>query len=76
MTSHTTTTENILEEAVEQIPLPKQWEVRECDFTLGLMVVTASQGGDTGTLPRFLKFLNVCPFDYTAFAVSGTVGYP
>ena len=22
------------------------------------------------------KFLNVCPFDYTAFAVSGTVGIP
>ena len=22
------------------------------------------------------KFLNVCPFDYTAFAVSGKVGYP
>ena len=22
------------------------------------------------------KFLNVCPFDYTAFAVSGKVGIP
>ena len=22
------------------------------------------------------KFLNVCPFDYTAVAVSGKVGYP
>ena len=22
------------------------------------------------------NFLNVCPFDYTAFAVSGKVGYP
>ena len=24
----------------------------------------------------FTKFLNVCPFDYTAFAVSGKVGIP
>ena len=29
-----------------------------------------SQGG------LFSKFLNVCPFDYTAFAVSGKVGIP
>ena len=24
----------------------------------------------------FYNFLNVCPFDYTAFAVSGKVGIP
>ena len=24
----------------------------------------------------YLHILNVCPFDYTAFAVSGKVGYP
>ena len=30
----------------------------------------------SGTEGSFTIFFNVCPFDYTAFAVSGKVGIP
>ena len=39
-------------------------------FRFGLLLVLSLYQED------YLQILNVCPFDYTAFVVSGKVGYP
>ena len=47
-------------------------------FPLGLLCLSALIGGFSSIFIRRIsyKFLNVCSFDYTAFAFIGKVGIP